>query len=395
MKNRILILATVMLLSACSSDTIQNDEQEKSEKDNEQTKQISTGMQISNEYYRTLLPFKVSAARGLTQDNMLSSYNSEAFESGLLDVSKKTFSTEDYLYRDGQLLDKETVRAYLAPKYSDDEINDMSEDEKEENNAGENLGLNPSHNGEEDPEKIAEKSPTYLSHIIEQDYFTESDAKKQKISGMTIGLAMNSEYVYQKEEYGETYTKQLDQKEVEKKGKEMAEEILSRLRVRDDIKNIPINFAIFIQSGEGDIKPGQFIAHTTSEGGKRTVDKWEDINEKYVTIPSSEANEIDDNLNSNFEQFNQDLQKYFPNFTQSVGTGRFNNDKLSELKIEIPLDYYGKAEVVGVTQYVSDLSQKYFKGIDNLEISIVDGEEPQALITKTEEDDEPQIHIYK
>ena len=42
---------------------------------------------------------------------------------------------------------------------------------------------------------------------------------KTKISGMTIGLAMNSEYVYQKEEYGETYTKKLDNKEVEKKVK--------------------------------------------------------------------------------------------------------------------------------------------------------------------------------
>ena len=92
---------------------------------------------------------------------------------------------------------------------------------------------------------------------------------------MTIGLAMNSEYVYQKEEYGETYTKKLDNKEVEKKGKEMAEEILSRLRVRDDLKNIPINFGIFIQSGEGDIKPGKFVSYASSEGGKRNVKSWE------------------------------------------------------------------------------------------------------------------------
>src|SRR5699024_4482493 len=83
------------------------------EKDKEQTKQISTGMQISNDYYRTLLPFKISAARGLTQDNMVSSYNSEAFESGLLDISKQTFSPDEYLYRDGQYLEKDTVRAYL------------------------------------------------------------------------------------------------------------------------------------------------------------------------------------------------------------------------------------------------------------------------------------------
>ncbi|GGI42308.1 CamS family sex pheromone protein [Mammaliicoccus stepanovicii] len=395
MKKGFLILATVFMLTACSSDTTQKDNQDKSDKEKQQTKQISTGMQISNEYYRTLLPFKVSAARGLTQDNMISSYNSEAFESGLLDISKKTFSPEDYLYRDGQFLDKDTVRAYLAPKYTKAEIKDMSADEKEQKNAGENLGLNPTHNGETDPEKIAEKSPTYLSHIIEQDYFTESDAKKQKISGMTIGLAMNSEYVYQKEDYGETYTKKLDNKDIEKKGKEAAEEILSRLRVRDDLKNVPINFAIFVQSGEGDIKPGKFIYYATSDGGHRDVEGWEKLNQKHVTIPSSEASDLDENLNSNFEQFNQDLQKYFPNFTQSVGTGKFDDDKLTELKIKIPLDYYGKAEVIGVTQYVADLSGKYFKGVDDIEISIVDGEEPQALITKTKEDNEPKIHIYK
>lgn len=175
----------------------------------------------------------------------------------------------------------------------------------------------------------------------------------------------------------------------------MAEEILSRLRVRDDLKNIPINFGIFIQSGEGDIKPGKFVSYASSEGGKRNVKSWEKMNQKYVTIPSNDAADLDENLNSNFEQFNQDLQKYFPNFTQSVGTGKFDDDKLTELEIKVPLDYYGKAEVIGVTQYVADLSQKYFKGIDDLEISIVDGEEPQALITKTKDDDEPQIHIYK
>ena len=55
----------------------------------------------------------------------------------------------------------------------------------------------------------------------------------------------------------------------------MAEEILSRLRVRDDLKNIPINFGIFIQSGEGDIKPGKFVSYASSEGGKRNVKSWE------------------------------------------------------------------------------------------------------------------------
>src|SRR5699024_12771413 len=104
MKKGLLILASVMLLTACSSDTTQKDNQNKSEKDKEQTKQISTGMQISNDYYRTLLPFKIIAARGLTQDNMVYSYNSEAFESGLLYNSKKKYSHIEYLYRVGLTL---------------------------------------------------------------------------------------------------------------------------------------------------------------------------------------------------------------------------------------------------------------------------------------------------
>ena len=145
---------------------------------------------------------------------------------------------------------------------------------------------------------------------------------------------MNSEHIYQKEEYGETYTKKLDEKEAEKQGKEMAEEILSRLRVRDDIKNIPINFAIFIQSKEGDIKPGKFVTYGTSEGGKRSVKSWENMNEKHVTIPSSEAADLDKNLNSNFEQFNQDLQKYSLILHNPVGTGKFEDDKLTELEIK-------------------------------------------------------------
>ena len=74
----------------------------------------------------------------------------------------------------------------------------MSEKDKKDKKANENLGLNPSHQGETTPTKIAEKSPAYLSNILEQDFYGNSDTKGKNIKGMTIGLAMNSEYYYQK-----------------------------------------------------------------------------------------------------------------------------------------------------------------------------------------------------
>src|SRR5699024_11409950 len=73
------------------------------------------------------------------------------------------------LFRSGQFLDKKTINAYLGPKYTKSEIEKMDKDEKEEKNANENLGLNPSRHGEKDEEKIAENSPAYLSNILEQD----------------------------------------------------------------------------------------------------------------------------------------------------------------------------------------------------------------------------------
>ena len=84
---------------------------------------------------------------------MANSYNGEDFESGLLTLSKEVFPTNKYLYQDGQYLDKKTINAYLNPKYTKKEIDKMSENEKKSKKANENLGLNPSHNGETDEEK--------------------------------------------------------------------------------------------------------------------------------------------------------------------------------------------------------------------------------------------------
>lgn len=106
--------------------------------------------------------------------------------------------------------------------------------------------------------KIAENSPAYLSNILEQDFYGNSDSKGKNIKGMTIGLAMNSVYYYKKEKDGETFSKDLSDKEIEKQGKQMASEMLSRLRENSDLKDIPIHFAIYKQSSQDSITPGGY-----------------------------------------------------------------------------------------------------------------------------------------
>ena len=382
----ILLISTIFLLAACNNNQKDNqsDKDESGSKNSQNTnqvKQIATDKNVQGDNYRTILPFKESQARGLLQDNMANSYNGEDFESGLLTLSKEVFPTNKYLYQDGQYLDKKTINAYLNPKYTKKEIDKMSENEKKSKKANENLGLNPSHNGETDEEKIAKQSPAYLSNILEQDFYGNNDSKAKNIKGMTIGLAMNSVYYYQKEKDGETYSKKLDDKEIEKQGKQMASEMLSRLRENSDLKDIPIHFAIYKQSGQDSITPGEFIAGATADDGKTKINEWDAIKEKSALLPSSTAEDYNETLNNNFKQFNDNLQSYFSNFTQAVGKVKFINKKPKQLTVDLPIDYYGQAE-------------KYFDNIDEYEIRIKDGNTPRALISKSKDDKEPQVHIY-
>lgn len=395
----ILLISTIFLLAACNNNQKDNqsDKDESGSKNSQNTnqvKQIATDKNVQGDNYRTILPFKESQARGLLQDNMANSYNGEDFESGLLTLSKEVFPTNKYLYQDGQYLDKKTINAYLNPKYTKKEIDKMSENEKKSKKANENLGLNPSHNGEIDEEKIAKQSPAYLSNILEQDFYGNNDSKAKNIKGMTIGLAMNSVYYYQKEKDGETYSKKLDDKEIEKQGKQMASEMLSRLRENSDLKDIPIHFAIYKQSGQDSITPGEFIAGATADDGKTKINEWDAIKEKSALLPSSTAEDYNETLNNNFKQFNDNLQSYFSNFTQAVGKVKFINKKPKQLTVDLPIDYYGQAETIGITQYVTEQAEKYFDNIDEYEIRIKDGNTPRALISKSKDDKEPQVHIY-
>lgn len=394
-----LLMSILLLLTACGDGhkKTSSDKEQSEHKDNHnknQVKQIATDKKVQGDNYRTILPFKESQARGLLQDNMANGYNGEDFESGLLELSKEIFPTNKYLYQDGQYLDKKTINAYLDPKYTKKEIDKMSEKEKQSKNANENLGLNPSHNGETDEEKIAENSPAYLSNILEQDFYGNSDSKGKNIKGMSIGLAMNSVYYYKKEKDGETYSKDLSDKEIEKQGKQMASEMLSRLRENSDLKDIPIHFTIYKQSSQDSITPGEFIVGTTVEEGKTKINSWDNINEKAALIPSSTAADYDETLNNNFKQFNDNLQSYFSNFTQAVGKVKFVNKKAKQLTVDLPIDYYGQAETIGITQYVTEQAEKYFDKLDEYEIRIKDGNTPRALISKTKDDKEPQVHIY-
>ncbi|WP_411842352.1 CamS family sex pheromone protein [Salinicoccus sp. HZC-1] len=393
----------LILLASCgtSESEVANQTQPAGEDENEmnsvpveeQEEMVTSEIDESPGHYQTIIPYQLSPSRGLTSSNMVSSYNIETFEKGLFDISKTAFSTENHVFREGQVFTEEMVRGFLNRSYTSEEIDAMSEEEKADNNAFSNLGLNPSKEGETDPEKIAQEAPIYLSHILEQNYMIQGEEGNPSFSGMTIGLAMNSEYYYQKEQYGPTFTRELDEQEVRENGEQMAAEILERIRANEQYKDLKIVFGIFIQSGDTDITPGHFLSTAVVEPGNNEISSFTEVNENYVSLPSSEAGKISEEINSEYQNFNRKLESYFDSFTTSIGQGYFKEGELEHLSIEIPLEYSSRGEVIGLTQYVSELIQEHFRNTE-VEISIKDKSQSYALITKSA-DNKLDVHIYE
>ena len=85
---------------------------------------------ISDEYYRTILPFKESETRGLVVNNLNTKYNLSEFETGLMRVARNHFDPDTYLFQEGQYLDKKTVTSWLKRKDSPAQIEEKALKEK-------------------------------------------------------------------------------------------------------------------------------------------------------------------------------------------------------------------------------------------------------------------------
>lgn len=371
-------MVVVALLCGCTPSLREEKEvvgpNEKSKAEVETT--IIPNMQLDKSYYKTLIPYKESASRGLVVSNIYTKYDIKEAEEGLMRLSQNEFSTDSYFFQEGQYLDRDTVSSWLARS-------NQTED-----------GLNPPADKNMDPEKRAKEAPIYLAHIIEQNYLKKTGDKKVALGGISIGLALNSVYYYQKEQYGEWYDEPIPKDILEKKGKEIAEEVIRRLRARTELKDVPILIALFKQEARNSIVPGTYFAYSVAKPGKSELGDWISVNEKYVTFPMSNPEDIYRDMNTNFLNFKKDIQKYFSNYTSVIGRGFYQNNQLVKLSIEVPIQFYGTTEIIGFTQYLTDVLMKRFPNSVDIEVSITSYNGPEALIVKGRNDNEPFVHIY-
>lgn len=369
------IVAAAMLVGCVPSDKEETElTQETQQKEKAETT-IIPSIQIDESYYKTLIPYKESASRGLVVSNIYTKYDMKEVESGLMRLSQNEFDTENYYFQEGQYLAESTVSSWLARS-------SQTED-----------GLNPPTTDTMTPEERAIKAPVYLSHIVEQNYLTKTKDNKVKLGGISIGLALNSIYYYQKEQYGEYYEKPISDSTLVEQGKKMAAEIVSRLRTRDELKDIPIVVGLFKQQARNQIIPGTYFSYGVAKAGQNNIAEWEGIDENYVLFPTGDSQDVYRDINNNFKNFKQDVDKYFSNYTSVIGTGFYRNKQIQNLSIEIPIQFFGKAEIIGFTQYLTGILINQFDNI-HVEVSVTSVNGPEALIIKKANDKDPFVHVY-
>lgn len=365
-------LAMALLLGGCIPSPGGIDDEELIQDTTESVEETVTipDIQLKEEYYRTLLPFKKSASRGLILNNIRTKYDIQEAEEGLLRISSEHFETKNHFFQEGQYIDEKTARSWIQRKSDDNEV-----------------GLNPPITADMSEDDIASEAPAYLAHIVEQNYLIMTDEKKVRLDGISIGIALNSVH----------YTKSGSKTDIsdavlEHQGQEMAKEIVKRMRAKEGLENISIVVGLFKQESRDSIVPGTYFSSAVAEKGK-DLSSWKPIDEQYVLFPALTNQEEFREANTSFLNFKQAIDDYFPSFVNVIGRGLYRNGTLDSLNIEIPIQFYGTSETIGFTQYLTELLSNHLPNV-SIEISVTSVNGPEALIVKEPSENEPLVHIY-
>ena len=92
-----LVIAFVLLLTGCAPNF--SKEEITQGKDESKKTAIIPKYQISDQYYRTILPFEPSASRGLTLNQLNTRYDVDEFEVGLMRVAQNILIRKSIFFK--------------------------------------------------------------------------------------------------------------------------------------------------------------------------------------------------------------------------------------------------------------------------------------------------------
>lgn len=363
-----LLLCALLLLASCAPSFDDEEEVLQNEGDSPVETSIVPGSRLDDDTYRMILPYRVSEARGLITSQLANRVDIDEMEEGLRRHSTEVFNPNQLYFQEGRYLTSDKVIEWI--------------DE-----------LNPNRQDNWDKQKH-EDNPRVFSHVLEQNYLKLNDDQSVQLAGISIGIALKSVYTFNEQKNGPSYSTDIPMDKMLESGYKVTEHIVKSLREMEGLGDVPILVALYREEAQSSPVPGNYVAKTVVQGGSTAIGKWEDINEEYVLFPSKEANEkyVDDA--EVFNSFGNQIAEFFPNYVGTIGEGYYVNGELQQMTLEIPIEFYGKAEVIGFTQHAYDLVDETFDNYFDLEINITSKDKVESLIYREAKKEKPTIHIY-
>lgn len=361
LKTTSLLLMCALLLSACGN--LQNSSLSSGGGDTGKSTVQTTSSSDSSSYDVLLSggKYKTSPISGLTAADNSNQFNSRSFESGLMSLSKKQFSTNSYVFQEGQVLSASTVTNWLARK-------------SKKNSSG----LNPASNGSTDETK---RAPMYFQQMLEEDYLTKQDGK-YKLAGMSIGIAMNKVDYYQKKQYGATYKTTISTEQQKEQGQRIAQEVVKRLRANKQVGNIPIVVGLYSVAPEDTLVGGTYFQYAVSKSS--SLGNWSTLGYKNQMLPTVNGeNAINSSDSDAFTNFKDNIQDYFPNLSGVTAQAHYDGTNLKSMDVTINTQFDGLAQITSFKQFVQQSASKYLPSGADLDINIQTVDAQQAVVTRT------------
>ena len=367
MKRFLVFLSVLLVLTSCAPTREKTDVDENEDKVTVDDKSIIPNHKISEDEYKIMLPYRPSEARGTITNQISNRLDIDQMEEGLRRHSVKTFDPDSFFFEEGQYLTSDFIIETI-------EKNNPKRDK---------LKTKADH----------EKNPRIFSHVLEQNYLTKTKDDKVKLGGISLGISLKSIYRFRVEEGGPFYETNISNQAAIKRGEEIAEALVKELRNKEGLEEVPIMIALYQEQSISSQVPGNFIKQTVVEKGSSVINNWQNISEKFVLFPSEEGkkNHIDD-----FEKvvkFGKGVGEYFPNYVGVIGEGLYIDNELETMSLNIPIEFYGKSEILGFTQYVYGLAKEVFPKHYNLEIKISSVDQVESLLYREAGSDELNVHI--
>ncbi|MEK3823013.1 CamS family sex pheromone protein [Cytobacillus sp. FSL W8-0315] len=374
----IILIASLLLLSSCISNDVIPEQESNGQK-------IPSPVTQGKEMYKVKTPVKFNIARGSIINNIDNPLDINEIELGLMVLSMEHFSPEKFYFQEGQYLDKETINKWIGRESSEPE------------------GFNPPIKGSKNVEEALKQekdNPKIVSHILEQNFLDENG----KTKGISLAISLNSYYYFQvSDNNGLIHSGKVkvdDNKnginDVKIYGEKIAEKVIKRIRNNKEIPNVPIFLTLYQEESQGSVVPGRFLSGTFVPENESGINDWENIDKKYMELPSSDAEKIDRYSSESFKNFKDDVEKNFSNLNIKIlGKGLYIDESLSELSIDIETAGLSHPQLIALIQYVgAEIQSQVIPNTVPIKVNISSIKEAEAVLTWDPVSQEIKTHIY-